>query len=71
MLGFRGHTLAQSFDMRARMKLCAQGKPMMGMLLGAFATPAMGRFVAQAGFDYIFLDWEHTPISRCQNERGI
>ena len=62
-LNYRGNALNQSFNMRERMKLSRE-KPMMGMWFGAFPYPAIGRAIAQAGFDFILMDWEHTPYSQ-------
>ena len=64
MREFRGNTLHQPFNMRERMKLSRE-KPMLGIWLGSFAFPTMARFIAQAGWDFVLLDWEHTPMSEC------
>ena len=62
MINYRGNTLHQSFKMRERMKLSRE-KPMMGMWYGAFPHMGIARTVGQAGFDFILMDWEHTPYS--------
>lgn len=63
MLAYRGASLDQSFDMRARMR-CSRvdDKPMMGAFMGALICPAAARMMGQLGLDFILLDWEHTPF---------
>lgn len=36
---------------------------MHGFCICAFPHTTVGRIVGQAGYDYVFLDWEHTPMS--------
>lgn len=42
---------------------CHAQKPMLGMWYGAFPSTGIARVLGQAGYDYIFMDWEHTPYS--------
>ncbi|WWD08708.1 hypothetical protein V865_006821 [Kwoniella europaea PYCC6329] len=63
MLNYRGHALHHTFDLRSRMKISRE-KPMIGTFFAAFPHPALARMVGQAGYDYVLLDWEHTPFSR-------
>ncbi|WRT65308.1 uncharacterized protein IL334_002251 [Kwoniella shivajii] len=60
MLNYRGYALHQAFDLRSRMAISRE-KPLVGMFYGAFPHPSVARMIGQAGFDYVILDWEHTP----------
>ncbi|ORY32005.1 Pyruvate/Phosphoenolpyruvate kinase-like domain-containing protein [Naematelia encephala] len=62
MREFRGNTLAHPFFMKERMKLSRE-KPMMGIWYGAFPSIPVARAIGQAGFDFVLLDWEHTPYT--------
>jgi len=62
MINYRPKTLHQPFDMRARMRLSRE-KPMLGAYLAAFPHVDTARVMGQAGYDFIFVDWEHTPYS--------
>ncbi|OCF78245.1 hypothetical protein I204_00182 [Kwoniella mangroviensis CBS 8886] len=62
MLNYRGHALHHTFDLRSRMKISRE-KPMIGTFFAAFPHPALARMVGQAGYDYVLLDWEHTPFT--------
>ncbi|ORX41224.1 Pyruvate/Phosphoenolpyruvate kinase-like domain-containing protein [Kockovaella imperatae] len=55
---YRGDSLLQTFRMRDRLRNKA---PMIGYGLG-LANPEIARMIASAGFDFIFIDWEHTAI---------
>ncbi|WVW79832.1 hypothetical protein I302_101802 [Kwoniella bestiolae CBS 10118] len=63
MLNYRGHALHHTFDLRSRMKI-SRKKPMIGTFYAAFPHPAVARMIGQAGYDYVLLDWEHTPFRR-------
>jgi hypothetical protein len=62
MQRYRGATLNQPFDMRARMK-ASRENPMLGFWYGAFPDVNVARMIGQAGFDFVMIDWEHTPYS--------
>ncbi len=62
MIHYRGNTLQQSFYMRDRMKLSRE-KPMIGCCMSATTGVDIARIVGQAGYDYVWIDWEHTPFS--------
>ena len=62
MQQYRGAALNQPFDMRARMK-ASREKPMVGFWYGAFPDVGVARMVGQAGYDFVMIDWEHTPYS--------
>lgn len=62
MQQYRGAALNQPFDMRARMK-ASREKPMLGFWYGAFPDVSVARMVGQAGYDFVMIDWEHTPYS--------
>ncbi|WWC69045.1 uncharacterized protein I206_102981 [Kwoniella pini CBS 10737] len=62
MLNYRGHTLHHTFDLRSRMAISRE-KPMIGTFYAAFPHPTVARMIGQAGYDYVLLDWEHTPYT--------
>lgn len=63
MQAYRGAQLGQPFDLRARIKASrVDDKPMMGCWLGAFPYPEVARTIAQVGYEYVVLDWEHTAM---------
>ncbi|WWC60047.1 uncharacterized protein I303_102610 [Kwoniella dejecticola CBS 10117] len=62
MLNYRGHTLHHTFDLRSRMAISRE-KPMIGTFFAGFPYPNVARMVGQAGYDYVLLDWEHTPFT--------
>lgn len=70
MLAYRGASLSQPFDMRARIK-CSRldNKPLIGCWLGGFPNAHVARAVAQVGYDFVLLDWEHTPMSEWPADR--
>ncbi len=41
----------------------AAGKPAFGTWLMAISSPAMPRMIAAAGFDFVFIDTQHSPFS--------
>lgn len=67
MIHYRNRTLAQPFRLRERLRT---GKPMYGSasLLGETES---SRIMAQCGFDFIFLDWEHTSTSKSKKTLHI
>lgn len=63
MLNYRGASLQQSFRLRERIKISRE-KPMNGLWIAAFPHMNMARVCGQAGYDFVILDWEHTPMGK-------
>ncbi|WWC87445.1 uncharacterized protein L201_002334 [Kwoniella dendrophila CBS 6074] len=61
MLNYRGHALHHTFDLKSRLAISRE-KPMIGQFFAAFPYPNVARMIGQAGYDYVLLDWEHTPF---------
>jgi hypothetical protein len=59
MRNYRPNSLSQPFDLVARFKT---GKPSLGygLLLG---SPYLARIIGAGGYDWVMIDWEHTPMS--------
>lgn len=59
MSNYRPHNLAQPFDLVGRMK---DKRPILAQIMG---LPSLdyARVIAGIGYDLVFLDWEHSPMS--------
>lgn len=59
MRHYRPNSLGQPFNLVERFK---SGRPSLGygLFLG---TPQLARIVGAAGYDWVMIDWEHTPMS--------
>ena len=62
MRAYRPNSLSQPFNLVERFKT---GKPSLGygLLLG---SPYLARIIGAGGYDWVMIDWEHTPMSQCQ-----
>ena len=58
MRNYRPNALCQPFNLVERFKT---GKPSLGygLLLG---SPYLARIIGAGGYDWVFIDWEHTPM---------
>jgi hypothetical protein len=61
MRNYRPNSLSQPFNLVERFKT---GKPSLGygLLLG---SPYLARIIGAGGYDWVMIDWEHTPMSEC------
>ena len=59
MRNYRPNSLSQPFNLVERFKT---GKPCFGygLLLG---SPYLARIIGAGGYDFVMIDWEHTPMS--------
>ena len=59
MRNYRPHSLNQPFNLVERFRT---GKPSLGygLLLG---SPYLARIIGAGGYDWVMIDWEHTPMS--------
>ena len=59
MRNYRPNSLSQPFNLVERFKT---GKPSLGygLLLG---SPYLARIIGAGGYDWVMIDWEHTPMS--------
>lgn len=59
MRNYRPNSLSQPFNLVDRFKT---GKPSLGygLLLG---SPYLARIIGAGGYDWVMIDWEHTPMS--------
>lgn len=59
MVKYRPNSLSQPFNLVERFKT---GKPSLGygLLLG---SPYLARIIGAGGYDWVMIDWEHTPMS--------
>ena len=63
MRNYRPNSLSQPFNLVERFKT---GKPSLGygLLLG---SPYLARIIGAGGYDWVMIDWEHTPMSKLSN----
>lgn len=66
MRDYRPHALGQPFNLVERFKT---GKPSLGygLLLG---SPYLARIIGAGGYDWVMIDWEHTPMSESIDALG-
>jgi len=64
MAAYRAHSLFQPHRAREAIKDAHEGKipPAIGLYLG-LSTVVGARFVAPIGFDWVWIDWEHSSCN--------